>query len=382
MTRARDLADGTFANDLTVDTNTLYVDSTNNRVGIGTTSPARGLQVAGSHIRVDDGYGLEGSGSTDKFVINNNFLTMFTASSERVRIDSSGNVGIGTSSPESAFPLTVYGTNGGVAYKNSTSTSVLAQSSNHLYLDITRAGTAGDFIVRNGTSLTERLRLDTSGNVGIGEAAPDTMLHLKDTTANDGPVIRIEGHGQNAADQLIGGIEWKNGDGSADGPTVTGAVRHYSGNSTGSGGYTTFHTHDGSEGGEGSDAPERMRIDKSGNLLVRSEGGSGVNIDVRQGSAKAWTCHNVSGSIQNSYNISSVGDDGVGRFSININNNMQNANYTVSHSPEDSTAASNARGFYGIRNVNSGEFETDQRNDGGSEVDPDQSQDSVHGDLA
>ena len=61
---------------------------------------------------------------------------------------------------------------------------------------------------------------------------------------------------------------------------------------------------------------------------------------------------------------------------------MQNANYTVSHSPEDSTAASNARGFYGIRNVNSGEFETDQRNDGGSEVDPDQSQDSVHGDLA
>ena len=30
---------GTFTGDLTVDTNTLYVDSTNNRVGIGTTSP-------------------------------------------------------------------------------------------------------------------------------------------------------------------------------------------------------------------------------------------------------------------------------------------------------------------------------------------------------
>ena len=335
-----------------------------------------------SEVRTDSLVNQSGDNDSGIDLSTNDVVAIKTANSEALRVDSSGNVGIGTSSPESAFPLTVYGTNGGVAYKNSTSTSVLAQSSNHLYLDITRAGTAGDFIVRNGTSLTERLRLDTSGNVGIGEAAPDTMLHLKDTTANDGPVIRIEGHGQNAADQLIGGIEWKNGDGSADGPTVTGAVRHYSGNSTGSGGYTTFHTHDGSEGGEGSDAPERMRIDKSGNLLVRSEGGSGVNIDVRQGSAKAWTCHNVSGSIQNSYNISSVGDDGVGRFSININNNMQNANYTVSHSPEDSTAASNARGFYGIRNVNSGEFETDQRNDGGSEVDPDQSQDSVHGDLA
>jgi hypothetical protein len=31
----------TITSDLTVDTNTLYVDSTNNRVGIGTTSPAR-----------------------------------------------------------------------------------------------------------------------------------------------------------------------------------------------------------------------------------------------------------------------------------------------------------------------------------------------------
>ena len=38
MSRARDIADGKFANDLTVDTNTLHVDAANNRVGIGTTS--------------------------------------------------------------------------------------------------------------------------------------------------------------------------------------------------------------------------------------------------------------------------------------------------------------------------------------------------------
>jgi hypothetical protein len=39
MTQARDLADGKFANDLIVDTNTLYVDSTNNRIGVGTATP-------------------------------------------------------------------------------------------------------------------------------------------------------------------------------------------------------------------------------------------------------------------------------------------------------------------------------------------------------
>mgnify|MGYP001279321248 CR=1 FL=1 len=36
MSRARDIADGKFANDLTVDTNTLKVDSTNNKVSVGT----------------------------------------------------------------------------------------------------------------------------------------------------------------------------------------------------------------------------------------------------------------------------------------------------------------------------------------------------------
>ena len=40
--------DVTIAGDLTVDTDTLYVDSTNNRVGIGTSSPGYPLHVVGS----------------------------------------------------------------------------------------------------------------------------------------------------------------------------------------------------------------------------------------------------------------------------------------------------------------------------------------------
>ena len=48
MTRARDLAKGTFSGDLTVDTNTLFVDSANNRVGVGTASPTETLDVSGN----------------------------------------------------------------------------------------------------------------------------------------------------------------------------------------------------------------------------------------------------------------------------------------------------------------------------------------------
>ncbi len=42
------LASATITGDLTVDTNTLKVDSANNRVGIGTASPARPLDIVGS----------------------------------------------------------------------------------------------------------------------------------------------------------------------------------------------------------------------------------------------------------------------------------------------------------------------------------------------
>jgi hypothetical protein len=53
LTGALSGTSATFSGDLTVDTNTLYVDSTNNRVGIGTTSPNKKLEV------------ITGNGTTD-----------------------------------------------------------------------------------------------------------------------------------------------------------------------------------------------------------------------------------------------------------------------------------------------------------------------------
>jgi len=46
----------TLTGDLTVDTDTLYVDSTNDRVGIGTTSPNRDLEISSTapHVRLND----------------------------------------------------------------------------------------------------------------------------------------------------------------------------------------------------------------------------------------------------------------------------------------------------------------------------------------
>ena len=116
---------------LTVDTNTLVVDSTNNRVGIGTSSPTQELEIkatsvptlklnqAGTYgaeiaLRGND---LDIAGSANAIVLytggNNDVST-----TERMRIDSTGNVGIGTTSPNSYSGYTAltlnHATNGGL----------------------------------------------------------------------------------------------------------------------------------------------------------------------------------------------------------------------------------------------------------------------------
>jgi hypothetical protein len=119
--------DGTFTGDLTVDTDTLYVDSTNNRVGIGTASPSRILDISttastsprvtgtssnGAYLdfhnnaattgrfRIGQGY----ASSTDNIGFFNNEanadMVFGTNNKQQVRIDSSGNkifYGVGSS---------------------------------------------------------------------------------------------------------------------------------------------------------------------------------------------------------------------------------------------------------------------------------------------
>jgi len=78
--------------------NNIQFDS-NGRVGIGgVASPSRALHVGSSFIRVDDGFGLDSSGSTEKVVLDNGFIAFSTNSFEKVRVDVAGRLLAGTSS--------------------------------------------------------------------------------------------------------------------------------------------------------------------------------------------------------------------------------------------------------------------------------------------
>ena len=92
------------------DSGTLFVDSVNDRIGIGTTSPTNGyrLDVVGAGIRVnEDGAGTKvitirsdyAGVDPAVFVTSNNALLFGTNNTERARITSGGNFGIGTTTP-------------------------------------------------------------------------------------------------------------------------------------------------------------------------------------------------------------------------------------------------------------------------------------------
>ena len=87
----------TIEGDLTVDTNTLYVDSTNNRVGVGTASPSTKLSVTGGYIsQVNAGVstylGEDGSGGSLAGTTSNHYFRFITNNTERLRILSSGGI--------------------------------------------------------------------------------------------------------------------------------------------------------------------------------------------------------------------------------------------------------------------------------------------------
>lgn len=97
-----------IASDVNVDSGTLFVDVSKNRVGVGTTSPVADFEIrsASTATLVLNGGGVVGGAGvrSDLSGTNGSTLALWTkadggASTERVRITNSGNVGVGTTTP-------------------------------------------------------------------------------------------------------------------------------------------------------------------------------------------------------------------------------------------------------------------------------------------
>ena len=109
---------------------------------------------------------------------------------------------------------------------------------------------------------------------------------------------------------------------------------------------------------------------KTSNIQDTSGNNNSTPEQINQGRAKAWiNFDGTSGSIgdgRDSFNVDSVTDEDVGKYTITFTNNMANANYAVVISSNMSGSNSNAAyeriesistSNFGIRVIHSGAFQ-------------------------
>ena len=216
---------GTITGDLTVGGVLTYDDVTN--------VDSIGIITARSHVSIADS--ILHTGDTDtsiRFPAADTF-TVETAGEERVRINSSGNVGIGTDNPTEKLHVFDRTGSGGLIHYDGASNAHFGlrirsnSDGGNFESDFANGTTAmldlfadastvsgGDFLVCRSQDANPILLVKGNGRIGVGTISPTTRLHVSDldktsTNARDNIVARFLSNASNADCniQLSNGID-------------------------------------------------------------------------------------------------------------------------------------------------------------------------------
>jgi hypothetical protein len=212
---------------------------------------------------------------------------------ETMRIDSAGNVGIGTATPAQKLDVSgavnsVQARFGNVATRGlEISTAILTGTNDAIsVLNAKGGGTKGTLVFQ--TDTTERMRIDASGNVGIGTSTTTYALNV--FPATNGTIINA-GNG--------GFISSFNGTLYLGGSASVSSAGVWTARSSGAsifglenGGVSTFYSNTGLTNGNTFSPTERMRLTAAGELLIGKTSSAGKALELYQASNAALRIQN------------------------------------------------------------------------------------------
>ena len=419
--------------------NTDKVTVENSRVYINTS-----LEVVGS-ITAADSIIHQGDTNTKMRFPSNDQISFETGGSERLRIRSDGNVGVGSDNPQAEFEVYGYGAaasgatpilaiRNGYAGTADTSNALSSElrflhknhNAAHEFMAARILAYTSDnysqltslrFLVAQGNNGTERMRITSSGRVGINQTNPDRMLEVSN---DDAPAAKFggAGGGQDFAIE-IGQLTSS----SSPGLNATGgSAMLFTNNGTesmrliasGSGGGVGIKTSnsgnakslnvytpgsgDGKyamqiENGYGSGAGGNIlklksgrgdgtvdvdlirmdlynntrifSVDNSGLMRFRSGCGSGSQDALAVYGVRAWiNFSSINNSIRGKGGLSGISDRGTGQFTYNFSTSLPDGNYTVTCNSGNSNSGTSNRNRMSAYSLTTANFKIDDFDSG------------------
>jgi len=210
---------------------------TSTGLGIGTSSPGQKLSVngdtlIGTNLFIGNGAGsMVGATSPSLYSPASGTLGISTAGVERMRLDSSGNLGLGVTPSAWGSGSTALQIGNGAIWKSGSRsvdwiTNGYYNGSNYIY-NISNAATyyrqfdgvhswytAPSGTAGNAISFTQAMTLDASGNLSVGTTGSLARIAVENSSAGDGVIIRSNGFNTNKAganNSLLLGSDYTSG---------------------------------------------------------------------------------------------------------------------------------------------------------------------------